>query len=35
MVRYKSEWKDVRAAFWFGLFIGVGLVALAWVVTSR
>jgi hypothetical protein len=22
MVKYKSEWKDVRAVFWLGLVLG-------------
>lgn len=22
MVKYKSEWKDVRAAFWAGVLLG-------------
>jgi len=30
MVKYKSEWKDVRAAFWTGVLLGfiVGAVIL-------
>lgn len=30
MVKYKSEWKDVQAAFWIGFFGGfiVGAVVL-------
>lgn len=31
MVKYKSEWKDVRIAFVVGLLVGAAIVAL-WVV---
>lgn len=31
MVRIKSEWKDVRAVFWFALCVGI---VIGWVLAS-
>ena len=28
MVKYKAEWKDVRAVFWLALFLGIGIGAV-------
>jgi len=35
MVKYKAEWKDVRAVFWFALILGFALGALVCSVVSR
>lgn len=35
MVKYKSEWKDVRAAFWLGMTIGFGIAWIVVLVVTR